>query len=314
MPRTLREIATLLQKTVQTWQASDAPRMAAALSYYTTFALAPLIILVTVIAGVIFDQAAVRNQILAEVAVNIGADAANLIRDVIDQMSRPQDSLISTVVSIAALLFGAIGVFGQLQGALDRIWDVEAHAMPQGVKGLVINNLLSLGMVLVVGFLLLVSLVISTILSALGSQLNQLFPGAETVVSLANFLISFAVIALLFALIYRLLPHTGIAWGDVLGGAALTALLFTLGKTLLSLYLSRSGTASIYGAAGSLVVLLLWIYYAAQILLLGGAFTRVWAQVYGSRSERVTGIPTARPASAKSKALMGRIYDRILSR
>lgn len=304
----------LLKQTFLVWQLNDSPRLAAALAYYTTFSLAPLIVLLTVIAGFIFDQREVRDYILAQVTMEVGTDAAQLIGSVIDQISRPQASIISTILSVGALLLGAIGVFAQLQGSLNRIWGVSADKLPQGVKGWAFTNLLSLGMVLAVGFLLLVSLVISTVLTSLGSQLNDLFPGAETSLSIINFLISFAVITLLFAVIYRLLPRTDIAWHDVWGGAVFTALLFTIGKTLLSLYLSRSGTASVYGAAGSLVVVLLWIYYAAQILLLGAAFTNAYAKMFGSRHHyQPVLVKPNRIATDESRKIMSRIYERLIT-
>lgn len=308
-----RNLWEILKRTVQTWQGADSPRMAAALSYYTVFSLAPLIVLVTVIAGVIFGQRTVRDQILAQVATDIGKDAAQWIAGVIDQISQPRDSIVSTVLSLVALLLGAAGVFGQLQASLDRIWGVASDKMPQGVRGFLFNQLVSFGMLLAVGFLLLASLIVSTILSAVGVQFDSIFSGGEFVVGLLNFALSFAVITLLFALMFRLLPHTDIAWHDVWGGAALTALLFTVGKTLLSFYLGRSGTASIYGAAGSLVVILLWIYYVAQVWLFGAAFTSAYAHLYGSRVEQERKIRERRVASPASKMILANVYERLLS-
>jgi membrane protein len=274
-PRTAIQV---VRRAFEVWTRADASRTAASLAYFTTFSLAPLIILVTVIAGLIFDQTAVRAQILRSLQSDLGPDAAQLLGGVIDQMSQPRDSIVSTVVSIVALLLGAIGVFANLQGALDRIWGVSGDQVPGGIRGFLLSNLVSLGMVLAVGFLLLVSLIISTVLSALTAGFNSFMPGSDWLLNLANVLISFGVITVLFALMFRILPHAPVSWRDVWWGAALTSLFFTLGKTLLSLYLATSGTASVYGAAGSLVAVLVWIYYAAQILLMGAAVTRATAE------------------------------------
>ncbi|MDZ4770071.1 MAG: YihY/virulence factor BrkB family protein [Chloroflexota bacterium] len=285
----------IVRRAFEIFQRSDSPRMAAALSYFTTFALAPLIILVTVVAGLIFDQTTVRQQILSSVATDVGVGTADLLAGVIDQMSKPQDSIVSTIISVIALMLGAIGVFSNMQGAFDRIWDVKPEQMGQGIRGFLTNNLISLGMVVGVGFLLLLSLVVSTVLSALTAGFNSIVPGADWLLGLGNFAVSFVVITLLFAMMFRVLPHATVVWRDVWGGAALTSLLFTVGKTLLGLYLARSTMASVYGAAGSLVAVLIWIFYAAQILLLGASYTRAAAE---TRKDR-RGEPKKKPIKVK---------------
>lgn len=277
----------LIRETVTDWMKDGAPMLAAALAYYTAFAIAPLIILVIAIAGVVVSQDTVQTQILDQIQATVGADAADLVRGLIADASEPGQGIFSTIVSVVALLFGALGVFEHLQTALDRIWDVEPVKTEGGIKSSVVNfvknKLLSFGMILVIGFLLLVSLVLSTALSVVDGMLMSRFPGGDVLLRVVSFALSFGVITLLFMFIYKFLPHAEIQWRDVWIGAAVTALLFTIGRTVLGLYLANTATASTYGAAGALVVVLLWVYYSAQIVLLGAEFTQVYARHYGSR-------------------------------
>jgi membrane protein len=231
----------------------------------------------------------------------VGPDGADLIRTMLDGAQKPAAGIIATILGVIGLVLGALGAFGQLQDALNTIWEVKPKE-GRGIRGLIQDRLLSLSMVLVVGFLLMVSLVVSAGLSAVGNVVGGLLPESELLLSLVNFIISFVVITVLFALMFKYLPDAKIAWADVWIGAAITALLFTIGKQLIGLYLGNSTTASSYGAAGSLVVLLLWVYYSAQIFLLGAEFTQVYANQFGSR---VQPAANAEPVTAQDRAQQG---------
>jgi membrane protein len=270
----------LIRATFQEWQDDQASRLAAALSYYTVFSIAPLLIIVISLVGLVIGQREAQGQIVTQIAGYVGAESAGFIEGMLQQMSQPRDSIIATVIGVITLLLGATGVFGELQASLNQIWDVppKQQSAQQGVKSLVFTRVLSFGMVLAVGFLLLVSFVISTAVTAattwvIGDRVTIAF-----ISQALNFVVGFAVITLLFALIFKFLPDTKIHWRDVWPGAIVTSLLFTVGRLLISLYLSHSSTASVYGAAGSLVVLLLWVYYSAQILFFGAEFTQVFSR------------------------------------
>ncbi len=278
----LKALFKLLKETFQEWNEDKAPRLAAALAYYTAFSLAPLLIVVISIAGLIFGQDAVRGQLQYQIQGLVGSQAAGAIQDMLANFSRPESGIIATVIGLITLLLGAAGVFGQLQDALDTVWEVTPKP-GQGIMAIVRQRFVSFTMVLGIGFLLLVSLVISAAVTAVGTLISQSVPHSALLLQLVNFVISFGVIMLLFALIYKVLPDVAIGWRDVWMGAAVTALLFTFGKLLIGLYLGSSSIGSAYGAAGSFVILLLWIYYSAQILLFGAEFTQVYARTYGSR-------------------------------
>ena len=280
----IKDLWPLLKEAVSEFGEDNASRLGAALAYYTVFSLAPLLVIVLFVIGLLWGGQAegARAEIVGQVQELAGDDGADLIRTMLENTQPGAGGIVATVLSVVALIFGATGVFAQLQGALNQIWDVRP--IPgQGLKGFAKTRLLSFGMVLAVGFLLLVSLVISALLSAIDSLLTGLTPAAHFFYQLLNFAVSFGVITLLFALIYYYLPDVEVAWRDVWVGAALTALLFTLGKLAIGLYLGNSSTASTYGAAGALVVLLLWVYYSAQILFFGAELTQVYARRFGSR-------------------------------
>lgn len=280
----LKEWLGLLKQTFDEWSADNAPRLAAALAYYTAFSIAPLIIVVIAVAGLAFGRDAVRDRLDEQINGLVGAEGADIIQEIVANASRPQEGVIATILGIVTLILGAIGVFMQLKGALNTVWDVEPPPTPQGgILKTLRDHVISFGMVLGIGFLLLVSLLASAVLSALGGFVNSLMPQAEFVSQIINMLLSFTIITLLFAMMFKFLPDTPINWRDVWVGAAITALLFTVGKYLLGLYLGNSGVTSTYGAAGSFVLILLWIYYSAQIFLFGAEFTQVYSQKYGSR-------------------------------
>ena len=257
------------------------PRLGAALAYYAIFSLAPLLIIVIFVAGLVFGQGAAQEALLGQLRSLLGSQGADMIQTMIDSTRRPGAGLFATIFGLGTLVLGAIGAFNQLHDALNTIWEVKPKphlSLLERVR----YRLLSFSMVLVVGFLLMVSLAVSAGLSAAGAFVSAQLPFvAQWILTILNFAISFAVITLLFALMFKYLPDAKIAWSDVWIGAAITALLFTLGKSLIGLYLGQSTKGAAYGAAGALVILLLWIYYSAQIFLLGAEFTQVYAGRYG---------------------------------
>ncbi|HYO87826.1 MAG TPA: YihY/virulence factor BrkB family protein [Candidatus Limnocylindrales bacterium] len=279
----------LLKQTFAEWNADHAPRLAAALAYYTAFAIAPLLVIAIAIAGAVLGQNQVQSQVVGLISSNVSADAASLVQGMLESAAAPRTGTIAAILGLITLVLGASGAFGQLQGALDVIWDVEGQKRPGGIVATLRTNVLNFGMVIFVGFLLLVSLVLSTVLSSVSTWISS-FVGAGFVLQIVNLLVAFGVVTLLFALVYKVLPHTTVAWRDVWIGAAFTSLLFSVGRFALSLYLAQTSTTSAYGAAGSFVVILLWVYYSAQILLFGAEFTQVFSSRFGTRAE--TGAPS----------------------
>jgi membrane protein len=278
----IRRIWQLLKITFSQWRQDQASLMAAALAYYTVFSLAPLLIIVIAIAGTVFGEQAAKGELVMQMQGLIGKDGAQLIQTAIENASQldPSQGPIPTLINISLLLSGASVIFGQLQKSLNRIWNVEpkpGHSILDFLR----QRFLSFSMVLVIAFLLLVSLVISTILVILGNYLRDLVPGFTYLWQLLNFLVSFGIVTLLFAMMFKILPDAKIDWKDVWMGAALTALLFDIGKFLLGFYLGKTSLASAYGAAGSLVIILTWVFYSAQILFLGAEFTQVYVRSGG---------------------------------
>jgi membrane protein len=247
--------------------------MGAALAYYTVFSLAPLVLVAIAIAGLVFGEKAAQGEIADEIQNVVGPTVAAAIQSMLESARDATGSTTASIIGIVLLIFGASGVFVQLQSSLNAIWDVPTRTTG-GLWGFIRTRLLSFAMVLVIGFLLLVSLIVSTALSAMTGYLA---PGQVALYELINQVVSFGLITVLFALIFKYLPECPVKWDDVWIGAAVTALLFILGKYLIGLYLAKGGAASAYGAAGSLVIILLWVYYASQILLFGAQFTQVFA-------------------------------------
>ncbi|MEP6739223.1 MAG: YihY/virulence factor BrkB family protein [Caldimonas sp.] len=275
----------LARQAIASWIDDYAPSMGAALAYYTLFSIAPLLLIVISIAGLVFGESAARGQIFAELRGLMGEQGAAAVQVMLQNVSKPAQGAIGTAVGVGVLLVGAMSVFGELQNALDRIWRAPARADRSTVWSLIHSRLLSFGMILGVGFLLIVSLVASAALTALGKFWAPVFGGWAGLAEGVNFVLSFVLITTTFAMIYKIIPRVSVAWRDVWVGAAVTALLFTVGKFLIGFYIGTSGFASVFGAAGSLAVLLLWMYYSAQIFLLGAEFTWVYAHVYGSRRD-----------------------------
>lgn len=303
----LHEFLKLLRETFTQWNADGAPRLAAALAYYTAFSVAPLLVIVIAIVGFVVNQEAARADILAQVNAQLGPEAAELIAGLIDNAMQPGQGLISTALSVAALLLGALGVFSNLQAALNSIWNVAPEQQAGGIGVFLRDKLLSFAMLLMVGFLLLVSLALTTALSVANAYLVEWLPAAQALAGALNTLVSVLVTTLLFGLIFRVLPNVRLTWRDVLPGALLTALLFTAGRGLLAVYLATSAPASAYGAAGAFVVVLIWIYYSAQILLFGAEFTQVYTRRYGSHAPAPVAAlapesSVAQPASSATPA------------
>jgi membrane protein len=271
----------LLKETASSWSADYAPSMGAAISYYTLFSIAPLLIIVIAVAGFVFGDEAARGALFGQLAGLVGADGAKAIEGMLDAANKPQQGAIATVISVLVLLLGATTVFNELQNALDRIWRAPARVKSSGIWNLLRTRLLSFGMVLGIAFLLLVSLVASAALAALGKF--WLFAGWEVLAHVLDIVVSFALVTVMFALIYRYVPRVHVAWSDVWVGAAVTSVLFAIGKFAIGLYLGKSSVASAFGAAGSLVLVIVWVYYSAQIFLFGAEFTWVYAHACGSR-------------------------------
>ena len=281
MIHNLREAWDLVYESVNEWINDRASRKGAALAFYTVFSLAPILILAIAIAGFFFGKDAARGEIFLQISDLLGRDGAQAIQAMIENASRPGAGAVATFLGFATLFVGATTALVELKDGLDQIWD----APPERTSGFwyfVRKRLLSVGLILSLGFLLLVSLALSAVLSVLGRKWI-LGSATGTVLQALNFLISFALVTLLFAMIYKILPAVRIAWRDVIIGALVTALLFNVGKFMIGLYLGNSAITSTYGAAGSVILVLIWVYYSAQIFLLGAEFTKVYAHRYGSR-------------------------------
>jgi membrane protein len=273
--------------------------MGAALAYYTAFSLAPLLLIVIAIAGLVFGAEAARGEIFGQLTSLMGRDAAAAVEGMLISVSKPSEGIVATLVGAVFLLIGATSVFGELQDALDRIWRAPAREKAGGIWGLVRARLLSFGMIFGLAFLLMVSLVLSAGMAALGKWWGAWFAEFEVVVQLVNAVLSFVLTGAVFAFIYKFMPRVRVQWRDVWLGAGVTALLFTLGKTLIGLYIGKTGVASGFGAAGSLVVLLVWVYYSAQIFLMGAEFTWVYARTYGSMKGQILERGDMPPSASK---------------
>ena len=276
----MKKYLSLIKETFKEFGEDKAPRLGAALAYYTIFSIGPLLLIAVAMAGIFFGQEAAQGRISAELSKVLGSEMAEATEKMVQAAAKPKSGKIATIIGVITLLFGASGVFGQLKDALNTIWNVEKKKAA-GIMGFVKERFLSMAMVLGIGFLLLVTLVVDAGISAVGDRLAQ-YVGGEAVMQIIQLVISFAVVTVLFAAIFRILPDLKIAWRDVWLGAVCTALLFVVGKFGLGLYLGKAAVGSAYGAAGSLVILLVWIYWSAQILFLGAEFTQVYARTYGS--------------------------------
>jgi membrane protein len=280
-----KEGFSLLKDSGKEFMDDGSTTQAAALSYYTIFSLPPLLLLILMILGAVVDPHEVQQQLQGQLGALMGPSASRQVGAMMQQANQPgSGSVLTTILSIAALLFGATGAFGQLQAAINRAWEVMPDPDQGGLKAVLLKRVFSFGMILSIAFLLLVSLVLSALLSAFGTALNQYLPSGLSgpLVQVINQLISLLVITLLFAAIFKVLPDARVAWRDVWVGAAFTAVLFVIGKYLIGLYLGHSNPGEAFGAAGSLAVMFIWVYYSSMILLFGAEFTQVWAKRHGS--------------------------------
>jgi membrane protein len=307
MANLAREIWEVLKAAGSDWVEDKAAQLGAALSFYSVLSLAPLMVIALALAALVFGEQGATEQIMAQMDNMVGAEGAQAIQGMIENAKRPETGTIAAILGIVTLLFGASGVFGQLQEAMNTIWEVPPKT-GGGFWNMIRARFLSFAMVLGTGFLLLISLLLSAAVAAFGTQMGHWWPALEPITHLINAGATFLVVTVLFAMIFKLLPDAQVAWRDVWVGALLTALLFTIGKLGIGLYLGKSAVGSTYGAAGSLVVLLLWIYYSAQILFFGAELTQVYATRYGSwkgaeerqrqKQGQTTGVVQPRRAAA----------------
>jgi membrane protein len=270
---------SLIKDTARRWLAHKDARLGAALAYYSVFSLGPLIVIAIAIAGLVFGQEAARGEVGRAISELLGESGALAVNALLVGASKPHEGIVATVVGIGALVFAAVGVVVQLKDALNTVWEVE-HAPKLGVWGFIRTYALSLAGVLAVGFLLLVSMLMTAALAAVGKLFTPYLPEAS--LQLVGSILSLGIISLLFAMMFRWLPDTPVAWSDVWLGAIITGALFELGKLAIGLYIGKQGLESTYGAAASIVVVLIWVYYSSQIVLLGAEFTNVYARRYGS--------------------------------
>ena len=280
---TIGALGTVLRRSVAGWWNDNVPRLGASLAYYTLFALAPILIVAISIGGLVFGPEAVRGEIVGQIQGLIGREGAEAVQSMLQGASRPSSSIAATVVGIITFFLGATGAFLELQTALNAIWHVEPKSDGSFWRVLVMQRVISFGLVVAIGFLLLTSLLVSAALAAIHRYMGTAFPGVVVLWEALNVIVSLTVITLLFALIYKVLPDVKLSWRDVWVGALVTAGLFSIGRLIIGLYLGTASIASTYGAAGSVIVILVWVYYSTQIILLGAEFTRAYVDEFGRR-------------------------------
>src|SRR5450631_710020 len=276
----LTEAWKMIKDTVLSFIEDSALSRGAAIAFYTVTSIAPVLLIVVEIAGLVFGREAAQNAISGQLTGLMGQQTADVLQAAIASAAGKSSSILATMVGIATLVLTASGVFGEMQSALNAIWKTEPHETT--VSRLIQARAVSLGLVAALGFLLIVSLAVSAGLTAFGNYLDSIMPIGNIILPVLNFVVSFALLAILFAAIYKVLPDRPLEWRDVIFGAVVTAILFTIGKSLIGLYLGSSAIASSYGAAGGLIVLLLWVYYSVMIFLLGAEFTKTYANRHGS--------------------------------
>jgi membrane protein len=286
----------LLEDTFKKWKAHNAPRMGASVAFYSLLSFAPLLILIAAVIALVFTKETAHKDLVDQARQMMGNRGADIVDSLLANAQKPSAGIVASVIAFLTLLFGASGVFIELRAALNTIWDAKPQT-DAGWKGMLKDRLFSFGMVLSIGFLLLVSLILSTALAFIGTFFEQVVPVPPAVLEAVNFVVSFAVISVLFALMFKFVPAAHIAWRDVLIGAIGTALLFTIGKFLLGLYLGKASVGSAYGAAGSLVAFIVWVYYSAQIFFFGAEFTRVYSDAHSHPNQ-----PMRRPQQRSAAA------------
>lgn len=278
----MTNVWAMVKETVLSFMEDEALTRGAAMAFYTVTSLAPILLIVIAIAGLFFGEDAAQHALTGEFQSLIGKQSAEILQSIIENAGKKSSGILATAVGVVTLLIAASGVFGEMQRSLNTIWKTK----PTGttVSRIIRARAASLGLVAALGFLLMISLVISAGLSALGDFFNTVLPFGTLILSALNFVISFGMIAFLFAAIYKILPDKQLEWGDVIVGAIATSLLFTIGKSLIGWYLGSSSVASSYGVAGALIIVMLWTYYSSQIFLLGGEFTKAYARRHGSQA------------------------------
>jgi membrane protein len=279
---TARALWRVLTRALGGWWSDNVPRLGASLAYYTLFALAPILVIAIGVAGLVFGREAVRGEVVGQIQGLVGRQGAEAVQAMLEGAARPSSSILATVIGSVTAFLGATGAFIELQTALNAIWRVKPRP-GVSVTAFLLERLISFGLVVGVGFLLLVSLLVSAALAALNRYLGDVFPALTAVWQAANVLVSLGVVTLLFAMVYKVLPDVELSWRDVWVGSLVTAGLFSIGKQVIGLYLGTSSVASSYGAAGSIVVLLVWVYYSAQVVLLGAEFTRFYVEQFRGR-------------------------------
>ena len=277
----------LIKTTFNSWNDDYASSMGAALAFYTLFSIAPLLLIVLSIIGFVFGLEAARGEITDQLKNLMGEQSAMAVQALLQNVNKPKEGIIATIVGVVLLLVGATSVFGELQSSLNRIWCAPERPKLNSLIALIRERLLSFGMILGIGFILMVSLIFSAALSAIGQWWTPQFKEWILMLNIFNIVFSFLMTTAMFALIYKLMPSVRIRWNEVWLGAVITAILFAIGKFLIGLYIGRSAIASGFGAAGSLVALLVWVYYSAQVFLLGAEFTWAYSNIYGSRKNVV---------------------------
>lgn len=270
------DMRTLVMKAYESWKANNGQRMGAALAYYTVFSLAPLLLIVTAVAGIVYGHGPARVMVLDSARRSVGPESAAVIGGLLEEIAKPVKGTLATVIGLGALLLGAMGVVGELQSSLNIIW--KSPARPASFAGYFRTRLASVSFILAIGFLLLVSLVLNALAAGVGKYMGALLPVPEIALQAVNMAVGFSVITMMFAMIYKLLPEARIAWRDVWTGAMATALMFVFGNLVLGLYIGKSSVASIYGAAGSLIAIMIWTFYCAQILFFGAELTHSYAE------------------------------------
>jgi membrane protein len=319
-----REWLKLLRDSALAWSEDGASSMGAAIAYYTIFSIAPLLVIIMAIAGFFFGAEAAQGQINGQAQGLLGSEGATALQGMEQSASKPAEGIFATMVSVVLMLLGASGVFAELQGAMDRIWQAPVSEQQSGIWNLLRRRVLTFGMLLVIAFLLLVSLAVSAFISTIQSLWSPGNGVLEVVWQAVHFAVSFIIVTALFATIFKLLPRVAVAWRDVVVGAVLTALLFNIGKFLIGLYIGKTGVTSGFGAAGTLIAMVLWVYYSAQIFLFGAELTWTFAQRFGSLKE--TGLPkhnnaegiaqmpsdSSQPDRRASKTTLNELFKKLL--
>ncbi|MBP0599194.1 YihY/virulence factor BrkB family protein [Herbaspirillum sp. LeCh32-8] len=297
----LQQAWQMTMAAINAWLDDFAPSMGAAIAYYTIFSIAPMLVIAIAVAGMLFGHDAAQGEIVNQIRDVVGTEGAIAIQGLLKSVNQPREGMIAAGLSVVTLAIGATAVFSELQSALDRIWRIPTVKRKSGIWALARTRLLSFGLILGLGFLLIISLVVSAALAALGRWWGGWFEGWQLVLQALNFVLSFVVFSTLFSVIYKFMPRVTLSWRDVWIGAVATTVLFIIGKYLIGLYLGRAGMTSGFGAAGSFALLLVWIYYSAQIFLLGAEFTWIYANNFGSRAlrQKLAGAPDDKQGSVE---------------